>query len=111
MPDALIEKLTMVTARKRAITLLVLGDTLEARAVFRFGHLDPSMVSPVLATLFVDKVAETVVQLVLVQVVDVQRVIDVISSERSHHQSMDQSELVNSARVYGAMPAGILPLP
>ena len=89
----------------------MLNDTLEAREVFFLGHLDPSMVTPVFATLFVDEIIKAVVQLVLVQVVDVQRVIDVISSERSHHQSMDQSELVNSARVYGAMPAGILPLP
>ena len=69
------------------------------------------MVSPVLATLFVDKVAETVIQLILVQVMDVHRVIDVIPSERSHHQSMDQTKLGYRAWIHNAMPTSVLPLP
>lgn len=44
----------------------MLNDTLEAREVFFLGHLDPSMVTPVLATLFVDEIIKAVVQLVLV---------------------------------------------
>lgn len=69
------------------------------------------MVPPVFATFFVDKITESVVQLVLVSVVDIHGVINMIPRERSHYQPMDQPKFVYGAWIYGAMPTSILPLP
>jgi len=87
--------------------LFMLNDTLEARAVFTLGHLDPSMVTPVFATLFVDKVAKAVVLLVLINMMDVHRVVDVITSESGHYHTMNKAKLVDRRRIYSAMPASV----
>ncbi len=68
------------------------------------------MVTSMVATLFVDKIAEAVIQLVLVYVVDVHRVIKMISRESSHHHAMNQSKLVDRAGIDRAMSTSILTL-
>ena len=68
------------------------------------------MLTPMVATLLVDKVAKRIVQLILVLVMDVHWVIDVIPSERGHYHAVDQSELSDRHGVDGTVPTSALPL-